>query len=673
MSTVRRIAAVTLATLACSTPLLAKSSAEIVARAPTGVTPKAERLLAASAEPRRLQLRPSDNLLSVARRLCGRLTDTYVEILLQANKGEKAPPDTVVIPACFATRLNENVKVIPGESWTELATRSVGVAGTKTLSGIFASNSDSPVFAWSRAFEPIPRHLKQIEVPVGTEPVAYQVKPGIDATAFVAELNGALGAPAALTTGPTAEPELKLEAGVDPAVGGTSICPSGGWTTRAWPFSIPDFSVVMNRSVARYVELGGERDKVGAVAVIDNGVDGIFTSAFPEEDFVISVLERAKPSDGLDQDNSGFADDVVGTNIYQGGQPVALPGPPGAAGVAAPAHGTMMSSLSLGGIEYRTWAQQTSASRRVKIRPVSIVRHTVETSTGGNTHKYAMPTDSLGKAIDYAARNGATILNLSVSTPIQLASVEDALYNRANLLLVVAAGNSRVNLDQRALYPAGLSNFDNAYRGRVVTVAAHNAQGCLSSFSGRGKDSVDLAAPGENIRAVGLNGIAEVGEGTSQATALVSFTAAQLRSIGMDQARSIKERLIASADLNAAFIGHVRSEGALNIPKALDIYQNVLELAASRTPMVGELPFPLTVSAVCPSLSADDRKILKASRRIDGGAAGQMRLLAVSSDDRGRMEVLHCAPSNESMTFKLLNGSNVQFRWSEVWDLVPAV
>lgn len=289
----------------------------------------------------------------------------------------------------------------------------------------------------------------------------------------------------------------------------------------------------------------------------------------------------------------------------------------------------------------------------------------------GNAHKYSMPTDSLGKAIEYAARRDATILNLSVSTPTQLSSVEDALYNRANLLLVVAAGNSRVDLDQRPLYPAYLSSLDAAYRGRVISVAAHDRAGCLSAFSGRGKNSVDIAAPGVEIRSTVFNGAEELGEGTSQATALVSFVAAQLRSIGMDFAPAIKERLIASADLNAAMIGVVRSEGTLNAAKALDIYYDVIELAPTGVGFTGRLGTPLTARGICPGLS-DTRKVIKVSRRIEDGPAGEVRLL-IRSDDRGRLAVLHCVPTSALIPFTKSDGQGVTFRWTDVLDLVPAV
>lgn len=615
-------------------------------------------------------------MLGLARTFCGRLTPTYIVLLQEANKGGKSATDTVVIPACFVTKLDEEVKVIPGETWSGLANRSVGVSGSRTLARIFGRNVLAPDQGsrWMAATARIPDAVRTVQVPSTTVPVAYRVREGVASDALVSHLRASLGAPATLPSAPSAEPELKLEAGVDPALGGSPTCPPGPPSTlAAWPYSVSDLATVMDRSVARFVQLGGARDKVGVVAVIDNGIDGIFTPAFPEEVFLINVLERAHPDDGVDQDGNGFADDVVGTNIYAGGEPVAFPGSPGVPTVAAPAHGSMMSSLALGGADYNTWLRQTALVRRVKIRVVSIVRHSVEASNHGNIDKYAMPTDSLGKAIDYAARDGVTILNLSVSTPVQLASVEDALYNRSNLLLVVAAGNERINLDQRSLYPASLSFLDAAYRGRVVTVASHNRQECLSAFSGRGRETVDLAAPGEAIVATELGGVQAIGEGTSQATALVSFVAGLLRSIGIDQARSIKDRLIASVDLDPAFVGLIRSEGRLDVAKALDIYEDVLELKSGGPRLIGHLASFPTTDSVCSDLIGDTRKVLKLSQRVDGGDPTQVRLLVRNNDDRERMDVLYCKPSVAPISLQTISGAPVAFHWADVADLVLAV
>jgi subtilisin family serine protease len=267
---------------------------------------------------------------------------------------------------------------------------------------------------------------------------------------------------------------------------------------------------------------------------------------------------------------------------------------------------------------------------------------------------------------------GATIINLSVSTASRLTPIEDALYNRANLLLIVAAGNDASDLDVSDRFPAALSRQDIGYRGRVVTVAAYGRTGCLSGFSGRGEENVDLVAPGEEIRALGLGGTELTDEGTSQATALVSFTAANLRAIGLDRARAVKERLIASVDLKPQFHGHVRSEGALNIVKALSIFDDSVQLASnSAVPIYGKLQTSLTPENVCPILAGDQRSVLKVSRRVDGGDPNLVRVLLRRNDDRGELRHVYCVPRAEQLILSKTDGALLSFRLSDLIDLVP--
>lgn len=641
----------------------------IVARAPTGVTPEAEELLAAKAEPRRLNLLPGDSFMSVARQSCGRLTPTYVRLLQEANKAEAVPKSVAIIPACFVARSNQTVDVRPGETWHGLANRTAGIAGRKTIRDIYASNEGAPTPRgpiMSSASLPIPAGMSKVSVPTTTEGVVYRTKPGVDAEALAAELRSNLDAPPGLVTAPTAIDEFALSAGVDPGLVRKEVCPTPSrLASAAWPFSTSDLAAVLARNATHLAALGSAPTAT-VVAVVDNGVDGIFSTDFPEDDFDVSVLEKANPTDGKDQDASGYADDIVGTNIYEGGQPVAFASAP------MPAHGTMMTSLALGGKEYRDWWSQNRSAPKIRVRAISIVRHSVEASPTGNKHYYKMPTESLGKAIDYATSRGATIFNLSVSTSNQLKPIEDALYNRANLLLIVAAGNDASDLEQGERYPAALSKLDTAYRGRVITVAAHGQTGCLSGFTGRGENDVDLAAPGEGIRATGMGGAEITDEGTSQATALVSFTAAQLRAAGLDQSRAIKERLIASVDLGPQYHGHVRSEGALNVPKALSIFDDFALLASGAgQPIYGKLQTSVDPAAVCPALAGDDRSVLKVSRRVDGGDPSQVRLLLRRNNPRGELKVLYCRPSAQQMSMQALDGSVVTFSWGDVVDLVP--
>jgi hypothetical protein len=642
----------------------------IVARAPTGTTPEAEKLLAASAEPRRLSLQSGDSAFSIARQSCGRLTPTYVRLLQAANKPDSTPKGMAIIPACFVVRPNQTVEVRSGETWGALANRTVGVAGRITIGDIFASNEQvlRPGPITNSASVAIPDGLNEVSVPITTEAVVYKTKSGVDAESLAMELSSALAAPTGLATTPTAKDEFRLNTGIGADVVRKEICPAVPRSlSDPWPFSLQEIALILARNTAHLSSLGSSSTTT-VVVVVDNGIDGIFSPNFPEDDFDVSVLEKANPADNIDQDRSGFSDDVVGTNIYDGGQPFAF--------LAAPmaAHGTMMASLALGGKDYRAWWHQNRVGAKIKVRAISIVKHSVVSSQTGNQHRYGMPTEALEKAVEYATGRGLSIFNLSVSTPNRIVPIEDALYNRANLLLVVAAGNdaSNLGLGKTPVYPAVLSNRDLSYRGRVITVAAHGRNGCLSGFSARGAKIVDLAAPGEDIVATGIGGIEVIDEGTSQATALVSFTAAHLRAAGVDQSRLIKDRLIATVDLGRQFSGTVRSEGSLNVVKALSIFDDLVVLKSEGgRPFFGKLQATIGPSSICPTLTGDNRTVLKVSQRVDGGDPSYVRVLLRDNNLNGELEVVYCEPSSQQIQIQTVEGNTLSFAWSDVADLVP--
>ena len=98
------------------------------------------------------------------------------------------------------------------------------------------------------------------------------------------------------------------------------------------------------------------------------------------------------------------------------------------------------------------------------------------------------------EAIDYAANNGATLINASWggtgANPVLDQTIIDS-----KLLFVAASGNAGVDLDAPGedFYPAE-SNAAN-----VLTVGAIDQTGQLPDFTNYGATRVDLMAPGTNI------------------------------------------------------------------------------------------------------------------------------------------------------------------------------
>jgi subtilisin family serine protease len=104
---------------------------------------------------------------------------------------------------------------------------------------------------------------------------------------------------------------------------------------------------------------------------------------------------------------------------------------------------------------------------------------------------------SVLQGINFAVSNGAKVINMSFSGGSFDQALSDAIANaRANdVLVVVAAGNQGSNNDGGSpRYPC---NFTHA---NLICVAALDQNYALASFSSWGVSSVDVGAPGTNIR-----------------------------------------------------------------------------------------------------------------------------------------------------------------------------
>lgn len=138
--------------------------------------------------------------------------------------------------------------------------------------------------------------------------------------------------------------------------------------------------------------------------------------------------------------------------------------------------------------------------------------------------------------IDWAARNGAEVINLSLEagfSPTLERSVQRAWRGGEGALLFGAAGNRGTQVR----FPAGSS--------AVVSVAATNRSDRRASFSNANSD-VELAAPGADILSTRLGGGYVFSEGTSQAAPIAAGVAGLLLSaqprLDAEDARRILRR-----------------------------------------------------------------------------------------------------------------------------------
>ena len=194
--------------------------------------------------------------------------------------------------------------------------------------------------------------------------------------------------------------------------------------------------------------------------------------------------ENETPNNGIDDDGNGLIDDFIGYDFYNND-----PFPYDDLG-----HGTMVSGLAA--------SHFMGIAKKASILPIK----------AGSAH--TMNPDAVLAGIDYAIEQKVDVLNISfhlkgpwiqnLSNDSQekvldpkFVAFEKAFQRleNAGIVVVVAAGNSGADLDQSSYQ--GLDKYPALFKNsNIITVAATNHNGVLSSYSNYGEKSVDIAAPG---------------------------------------------------------------------------------------------------------------------------------------------------------------------------------
>jgi hypothetical protein len=172
----------------------------------------------------------------------------------------------------------------------------------------------------------------------------------------------------------------------------------------------------------------------------------------------------------------------------------------GGAADGKPKHGDSMFQTILKGIEL---AQQGGEGSQVRVLPVDVY------GGSGTTTTY-----DISAGIYRAIESGATIINLSLGSPVDTPFLATIIENSAKqgVLFFAAAGNEPVTTP---MYPA-------AYRD-VLAVTAISRDGGIAPWANYGS-FVDIGAPGSSIVVFGNQ--AYVVTGTSSSTAFASGIAA---------------------------------------------------------------------------------------------------------------------------------------------------
>lgn len=294
----------------------------------------------------------------------------------------------------------------------------------------------------------------------------------------------------------------------------------------------------------------GNKDIV--VAIIDTGVDENHEDlkgnlwVNPGETG-LDKNGKDKATNGIDDDNNGFVDDVHGWNFVSNNNKL----------TDNHGHGTHVAGI-LG-------AQAGNGKGIVGIAPdVSLM-----------VLKYYDPlvnnSDNLKntiKAIHYAIKMGAVIINYSGGgteySQDEFEAVQEA--EKKGILFVAAAGNERSNSDQFHYYPADykLSN--------LISVTALDPSLEVLASSNYGIETVDLAAPGQNILSTLPGNNYGFLTGTSQATPFVSGAAVLImaKKPGFKYA-DVKKHILSTGDAFTNLAAKTRSSRKLNLYKCLTV------------------------------------------------------------------------------------------------------
>lgn len=283
------------------------------------------------------------------------------------------------------------------------------------------------------------------------------------------------------------------------------------------------------------------------IAVIDSGVDYNHPDINPN-------LRRNRadwPPNGIDDDRNGYIDDGIGWDFVRNKN---LPWD-------RTGHGTFVAGVAAG-VE-GNGVGSAGVCPKCSVLPLRFM----------NANGTGWDEDGL-KAIQYAVRNGAAVINLSFAGEGYDKDYHDALREALarDIVVVAAAGNDGENIDRQSVYPPKFRELPNmivvAGTDRNDALVRDEKTGAGSNWS---KTWVHLAAPGEDILGPWNDGTYEKLDGTSAAAPIVAGAAGLMRSANPKlTAPQIVSILMATAFDVPGLSKKVVSGGVLNVAAAME-------------------------------------------------------------------------------------------------------
>lgn len=296
-------------------------------------------------------------------------------------------------------------------------------------------------------------------------------------------------------------------------------------------------------------------DKKVIVAIIDTGIDA------NHEDLKDNLWTNPgetgkdakgndKATNGIDDDNNGFIDDVHGWNFVSSNNKLD----------DNHGHGTHIAGII--GAEAGNNKGISGISPKVSLM---ILKYFDPKVPNNDNLKNTI------QSIEYAVKMGAHIINYSGGGIDFSQDEHDAVAaaEAKGILFVAAAGNEKSNSDKNHYYPADYKLKN------IISVTAIDPTTEVLSSSNYGTDTVDIAAPGQNILSCLPQNTYGLMTGTSQATAFVTGAAVLVMAHKdlYNKATEVKKYILSTGDSNSSLVGKTGTSRQLNLFKALTILE----------------------------------------------------------------------------------------------------
>lgn len=283
------------------------------------------------------------------------------------------------------------------------------------------------------------------------------------------------------------------------------------------------------------------------VAVVDTGIELTNTDLAPNiwingGEVGVDSSGRDKASNGVDDDNNGYVDDLNGWDFVAQKAPQK----------DHHFHGSHVSGI----IAASAGPRVAGVAPKAKLMSLPFMD-----GAGGGSDVDA------AKAFVYAADNGARIINCSWGSYGRNPIIEKAIdYARSKgVLIVAAAGNNGKNTDRQAHCPS------SAPSDAILAVGAtKDASGRRASYSNFGQLTVDVAAPGSEIKSTVKTNHYKFMSGTSMAAPHASGVAALVWSLRPELSSAQVKDIIMGSVTNSSWWQKVSvSSGVINAHSAV--------------------------------------------------------------------------------------------------------